>query len=58
MVAEHTVIAQSPEHSKVVLRFSFGGLLGAIVGRLYRAAVQSYLEQGAASLKQQAEASR
>jgi uncharacterized protein YndB with AHSA1/START domain len=58
MVAEHTVAAETPERSSVVLRFSFGGLLGAIVGRLYRTVTQSYLAQEAASLKRQAEGPR
>jgi ribosome-associated toxin RatA of RatAB toxin-antitoxin module len=58
MVAEHTITVETPGHSSVVLRFSFHGLLGALVGRLYRTLVQDYLAQEAASLKTQAEAAQ
>jgi uncharacterized membrane protein len=58
MVAEHAITQDSPATSRVVLRFSFGGLLGGIIGRSFKPIAQSYLVQEAASLKQRVEASR
>ena len=57
MTAEHTVDEISSGMSKIVLRFSFAGLLGGLVGRLYGSATKSYLAREAASLKQKVEAS-
>ena len=56
MVAEHIINAQGPDDSIVVLRFSFGGFLGGLVGRLYQEVTTSYLAQEAASLKRRVEA--
>jgi uncharacterized membrane protein len=58
MVAEHDVTQDSSAISRVVLRFSFGGLLGGIVGRIFRNVTESYLAQEATSLKQRVESSR
>jgi hypothetical protein len=55
MVAEHAVEANSPAGSRVVLRFSFHGLLGPLVGRLFRAVTESYLAREAAALRQEVE---
>jgi uncharacterized membrane protein len=55
MVAEHIVDATSPATSRVILRFSFNGLLGGIIGKLFRSVTESYLAQEAASLKQKVE---
>jgi uncharacterized membrane protein len=51
MVAEHTIVEKAPEVSEVVLSFSFGGLLGGIMGRMLRSIVTGYLAQEAAALK-------
>jgi uncharacterized membrane protein len=51
MVAEHTVQEGSPGTSDVILRFSFAGLLGAPMGRLFRSLTQQYLAQELLSLK-------
>jgi ribosome-associated toxin RatA of RatAB toxin-antitoxin module len=56
LTAEHTIDPQGPTASKVLLRFSFAGLLGGIVGRVFRSITESYLAQEAASLKQRTEA--
>jgi len=58
MIAEHAVTPQPPASSAVVLRFSFGGLLGGLVGKLFRSTTERYLEQEAAALKMKAEGSR
>ena len=58
MVADHTVTQDSPVASRVVLRFSFGGLLGGIIGRMFGSVTQSYLAQEGASLKERVESSR
>jgi uncharacterized membrane protein len=55
MVAEHSVTKDSPATSRVVLRFTFAGLLGGIIGRLFSSLTRSYLAQEAASLKQRVE---
>jgi len=57
MVAEHTINEGSSGMSEVVLRFSFTGLLGALVGRLFGPVTESYLVQEATSLKQKVEGS-
>jgi len=56
MLAEHSVAQQSPITSTVTLRFSFNGLLGGIMGRMFRSLTESYLAREAASLKQRVEA--
>ena len=58
MVAEHSITQDSPAISSVVLRFTFAGLLGGIVGRLFGSLTRSYLAQEAASLKQRVESPR
>jgi len=57
MFAEHIVDDGPPGLSEVVLRFSFAGLLGGLLGRLFRSLTESYLAKEAASLKQKVEAS-
>ena len=57
MIAEHTVEDDVPAKSTVILRFSFTGLLGGIIGRVFHAITKRYLAQEAASLKQTVEAS-
>lgn len=56
MVAEHTVRETGHGTSAAVLRFSFSGLLGGLIGRLFRSITESYLATEAASLKRRAEA--
>jgi uncharacterized membrane protein len=51
MVADHTIEEGSAGKSRVTLRFSFNGLLGAPVGWLFRSVTQQYLAQEVASLK-------
>ena len=51
MVAEHTIEESAPGRCNVTLRFSFTGLLGTLVGRLFRSVTQQFLAQEAASLK-------
>jgi hypothetical protein len=51
MVAEHTIEERSPGTSNVNLRFSFTGVLGSLIGRLFRSVTRKYLAQEAASLK-------
>jgi uncharacterized membrane protein len=58
MVAEHVVEEGLPGTTKVVLRFSFAGLLAGLLGRLFRSVTESYLAKEAASLKQKVQASR
>lgn len=56
MVAAHTIDETSPGHSRVILRFSFAGLLGGLVARLYGPLTQSYIAREAAALKGKVEA--
>jgi uncharacterized protein YndB with AHSA1/START domain len=58
MVAEHTVRETGPGTSVVELRYSFSGLLGGLIGRLFRSITESYLAAEAASVKRKAEAER
>jgi len=58
MVAEHSVTPDSPASTRLVLRFTFAGLLGGIVGRLFSSLTKSYLAREAASLKQRVESLR
>ena len=51
MTAEHAVSEKAPDVSEVILRFSFGGPLGGIVGGLFRPIARRYLAQEAAALK-------
>jgi len=58
MVAEHSVTPDSPASTRLVLRFTFAGLLGGIIGRLFSSITKSYLAREAASLKQRVESPR
>lgn len=58
MVAEHAIEEDSPGECNVTLRYSFSGLLGAPIGRLFRSVTQRYLAEEAASLKLKVEGSR
>jgi len=51
VVADHIVEETSRELTHVVLRVSFSGVFGALVGRLVRTITQNYLAQEAAALK-------
>ena len=51
MVAEHTIEERSPGRSSVNLRFSFTGVLGTLIGWLFRSVTQQYLAREAESLK-------
>ena len=55
MTAEH-VVEESASGAAVSLRFSFGGFLGGLIGRLFRTTTEAYLAQEAAALKRKAEA--
>lgn len=52
MIAEHAIVEKTPDVSEVILRFSFDGLLGSVVGRIFRPIITRYLAQEAAALKQ------
>jgi uncharacterized protein YndB with AHSA1/START domain len=56
MTADHSVEALADGASKLTLRFSMGGLLGAIVGPMNRKMVESYMAQEAESLRKRLEA--
>jgi uncharacterized membrane protein len=58
MVAEHTVTPQATGSSAVLLRFSFGGLLGGVIAYIFRSITERYLAQEAAALKNEVERSR
>ncbi len=58
MVAEHTVEESPPGKSRVILRFSFDGFLGPLIGRLFRSVTERYLSQEVASLKRKVEGQR
>src|SRR5215470_6436140 len=47
VVAEHLIHSQTGNESRVVLRVTFSGLLGAIVGRLSRRLTEDYLAKEA-----------
>lgn len=51
VVADHIIEEASPGKCDVVLRVSFSGFLGALVGRLLRSITEQYLAQEAAALK-------
>ncbi|HSP99268.1 MAG TPA: SRPBCC family protein [Candidatus Dormibacteraeota bacterium] len=55
VVADHIIEEPSPGTSHVVLRVSFSGLLGFLVGRLARSITERYLAQEAAALKRKVE---
>ena len=52
MVAEHSIKERAVGVSEVALRFSFRGLLGVPVGKLFGRITQQYLLQEVASLAQ------
>ena len=54
-VADHIIEEPSPGTSHVVLRVSFSGVLGFLVGRLARSITERYLAQEAAALKRTVE---
>ena len=58
MNADHIVNGDKSGRSDVVLRFSFGGPLGPLVGAIYRSITRRYIETEAATLKQRLETSR
>ena len=58
MVAEHMLRPVSPGQVEVVLSFHFGGVLGAIIGRLTASLVRSYLATEATSLRKRVESQR
>jgi len=58
MVAEHSVTQGASATSRVVLSFSFGGMLGGMIGRSFSNITRSYLAQEAASLKQRVESAQ
>ena len=58
MTAEHSVYRENATASRVLLTFSFAGLLGGIVGRVFRSTTQRYLAIEATSLKSKAENER
>lgn len=58
MIAEHTVVEGPTAMSNVVLRFSFSGPLGGLVGWLFGSVTESYVEREAASLKLKVEVLR
>ena len=51
MIAAHTIEEASAGGSRVALRFSFAGVLGAPIGWLFRSTTERYLAQELASLK-------
>ena len=55
MVAGHTLKPTGTGQNELTLTFSFQGALGAIIGRLYRNIVESYLATEAQSLKKRVE---
>ena len=55
MRAEHTLRSISANQTDLSLKFSFQGVLGEIVGRLYRKIIEAYLETEAKSLQKRVE---
>ena len=55
MIAVHAVEDAPSGGSRVALRFSFAGVLGAPVGWLFRSTTERYLAQEVASLKRRVE---
>lgn len=54
MVAEHTLTAAANQ-TALVLKFSFGGALGFLVGKMYKSLIEDYLATEAASLRKRVE---
>lgn len=57
MLGEHDLHPDSSVSSTLVLRFTFAGPLGGLVGRLARSITENYIAQEAAALKHRVEAS-
>jgi uncharacterized membrane protein len=57
MIAEHVVKPIGAEQTETTLTFSFQGLLGAIVGRIYGRISKAYIDTEAQSLKKRVESS-
>ena len=55
MRAEHTLRSISANQTDLSLKFSFQGVLGEIVGRLYRKIIEAYLATEAKSLRKRVE---
>ena len=55
MIAEHILKSTGVNQNELMLTFAFQGLLGEIVGRLYRKIVESYIATEAQSLKKRVE---
>jgi hypothetical protein len=55
MIADHRIRESGDGSVEVTLRFSFHGLLGALVGRLFGRITRQYLLQEVASLKRRVE---
>jgi hypothetical protein len=55
MIADHTLKPIGINQTEVSLKFDFQGMLGEIIGRLYRKTVESYLVTEAESLKKRVE---
>lgn len=57
-IAEHVLEPAANDQTRVNLSFAFQGLLGAVVGRLSKSLVESYLSTEANSLRKQVEEMR
>ncbi|MBH0189874.1 MAG: polyketide cyclase [Nitrospira sp.] len=55
VVADHIIEEVSPGECNLVLRVSFSGFLGALVGKLLRSITKRYLAQEAAAFKRKVE---
>ena len=55
MTGGHTLKSTGANQNELILTFSFQGLIGEIVGRLYRKTVESYIATEAQSLKKRVE---
>lgn len=51
MIATHIVEEDPAGGSRVTLRFEFVGIVGALLGRLFRSITERYLAQEVVSLK-------
>ncbi len=56
MIAEHIIKSVNANQTEVKLTFAFHGILGELIGRMYRSTVESYLATEAQSLKKRVEA--
>ena len=55
MIADHIIKSVSANQTEVTLTFTFQGILGELIGRMYRTTVESYLATEAQSLKKRIE---